>query len=147
MQYAVSRDRSAWACSLSSLSVVFLKGAQGNCSFAINGPYVCTFEDGIGPVLYSKLGDGSMCIERYDAMDGLRVSQRVWQVKPVFYKGKDICMAEVKRNSVYLSQLEKCISNQWSVGAYDLNGKLLLEQQPSVRMVTGAYARREVSSP
>jgi hypothetical protein len=128
MQYALSSDRAAFAESDVALSVVFIKNATGEFSFGINGPFVCTSQDSLGHAVYSKLGDGSVCIELFNNYK--------WQIKDVSNIGIDNCLAEVKvnRNS---SLLEDCISEKWSV--ID-NGRR------DVKMLTGADARREVSS-
>jgi hypothetical protein len=132
LQYALSSDRAAVAESDIALSVIFIKGATGNFDFAINGPYVCTFKNR----LYTKLGDSSMCIERFRSIEG-----EFWQIKDVSRIGysKSLAKIGVKYNSIVL---EDC-THAWSVKNLDRTNH---EVQPDVKMLTGAIARQEVSS-
>ncbi len=131
MQYALCSDRDAFAQSDIPLSVCFIKNATGDHSFGINGPFFCTSQDSLGHAFYSKLGDGSVCIERF--------SNR-WQIKDVNNIGIDNSLAEVNVNP-NSSLLEDCISEKWTVCDNQLRAV-----QPGVMMLTGADARWEVSS-
>ena len=121
---AVARDV---ADSNAQAAPVFIRGATGVYSAAINGTYDITREISGGYAVYSKRGDGSMCIEHYAGQ---------WQVKAVSDKGKYACFAYVTGGCA----LEACTSRVWKVS----NGKTF-EDQPSVKAVTGADAEREVS--
>jgi hypothetical protein len=87
---------------MSAADVVFISGATGMRSFAINGPYDRTAELSGGYAVYAKRGDGSVCIEH-------RAGK--WQVKHVSTKGKDSSLASVIGNRA----LEDCASCVWKV--------------------------------
>ena len=107
---------------------VFISGAAGLYSAAINGFYTVTEEKSCdGRVVLSKRGDASMCIEHFAGK---------WQVKDVSGKGKRACMASVQGGCA----LEDCTSRVWMV----YNGKED-EDQLSVKMATGSEAERQVS--
>ena len=107
---------------------VFISGAAGLHSAAINGFYSLTEEKGSdGRVVLSKRGDASMCIEHF---------VEEWEVKDVSSKGTSACIAYVQGGCA----LEDCTSRVWSV----TNGKEW-EDQPSVKMATGSKAERQVS--
>jgi hypothetical protein len=131
MQYALSSDRAAVAESDIALSVVFIKNASGDHSFCINGPFVCASHDILGHAVYSKLGDCSVCIELF---------ANHWHIIDVNHIGIDSSLAKVNVNP-NSSLLEDCISEKWTV----LDNQLKAVQ-PGVKMLTGADARREVSS-
>jgi len=78
-------------------------------------------------VVYAKVGDASKCIEHFGGK---------WQLKPVTDKGKNSCYAEVPGGCA----LEACTSRVWSVA-----GGSTFSPQPSVKMLCGADAEREVS--
>ena len=113
---------------MSEGGVVFISGATGVHSAAINGTYDRTREIRGGYAVYSKRGDGSMCIEHHAGH---------WQVKAVSDKGKYASFAYVTGGCA----LEACTSRVWEV----CNGNTTFEDQPSVKAVTGADAEREVS--
>ena len=107
---------------------VFISGATGPKAEFINGYFLPTEEKGLdGRVLYSKRGDGSMCIEHLEER---------WQVKPVSSKGTAACYASVAGGCA----LPGCDSRVWRVS----DGKALGEQ-PCVKMATGADAELQVS--
>ena len=111
-----------------SVGAVFISGAAGVHSAAINGFYTVTEEKSSdGRVVLSKRGDASMCIEHFAGK---------WQVKDLSGKGTSAGMASVQGGCA----LEDCTSRVWRV----LNGKKF-EDQPSVKMATGSEAERQVS--
>ena len=80
-----------------------------------------------GRLVLSKRGDPSVCIEHHVGR---------WQVKDVSSKGKDACNASVAGGCA----LEDCTSRVWRVSSDKGWG-----DQPSVKMVTGREAERQVS--
>jgi len=112
---------------MSSGDVVFISGATGVHSAAVNGPFDCTSERSGGYAVYMKRGDGSMCIEHRGGQ---------WQVKSVSGKGTNSAIAHVTGSCA----LEACSSRVWKVR----NGNSFVDQ-PSVKLATGADAEREVS--
>jgi hypothetical protein len=107
---------------------VFISGAAGPHSAAINGFYTVTEEKSSdGRVVLSKRGDASMCIEHVAGN---------WQIKNVSGKGRIACMGSVQGGCA----LEDCTSRVWRVD----NGKEF-EDQRSVKMATGSEAERQVS--
>ncbi len=110
---------------------VFISGAAGPNSARIckiNGFYSVTEEKSAdGRVVLSKRGDASMCIEHCAGQ---------WLVKDVPSKGTPAGMAFVQGGCA----LEDCTSRVWRM----FNGKEW-EDQPSVKMVTGSEAERQVS--
>jgi hypothetical protein len=115
---------------MSAGAVVFISGATGPWAAAINGPYDRTGEISGGYAVYSKRGDPSVCIEHRGGH---------WQVKDVSSKGKYACMAYVAGGCA----LEDCTSRVWKVD--DGVPEHPLIDQPSVKMVTGREAERQVS--
>ena len=112
-----------------STGAVFISGAAGLYSAAINGFYTVTEEKGSdGRVVLSKRGDASVCIEHVAGE---------WQVKPVSDKGQNTCFAFVQGGCA----LEGCTSCVWRV----TKGNGGFEDQPSVKMATGSEAERQVS--
>ncbi len=106
---------------------VFISGAAGMNSAGINGFYSVTEEKSSdGRVVLSKRGDANMCIEHFAGK---------WQVKDVSSKGKDVAFASFQGGCA----LEDCTSRVWMV----YNGKEG-EDQPSVKIVTGKEAERQV---
>ena len=77
--------------------------------------------------MYGKVGDDSLCIEY---LGGL------WQIKSVSDKGKNVAAAEVPG----VCALEACASRVW-----DVDDGTTFVPQPSVKMLFGADAEREVS--
>ena len=71
---------------MSAGAVVFISGATGPSSAAVNGPYDRTSETSGGYAVYSKRGDVSVCIEH---------RRGKWQLKLVSDKGTDACWASV----------------------------------------------------
>ncbi len=106
---------------------MFLSGAQGVHASTVNGFWRATAERRQGRVVYVKVGDDSLCIEYFGGK---------WQLKLVSNKGKNISAAYVPGGCA----LEACTSRVWDVGS----GSGLVPQ-PSVKMLFGADAEREVS--
>ena len=124
----VAAEARAVAADNARAGPVFISGAAGLQSAAINGFYTVTEEKSCdGRVVLSKRGDASMCIEHFAGR---------WQVKPVSSKGTSVCKASVQG----WCALEDCTSRVWRVD----NGKEW-EEQPSVKMATGSEAERQVS--
>ncbi len=124
----VAAEARAVAADNARAGPVFISGAAGMYSAGINGFYSVTEEKSAdGRVVLSKRGDASMCIEHFAGE---------WQVKDVSSKGTSRCMASVQGGCA----LEDCTSRVWMV----YNGKEW-EDQPSVKMVTGSEAERQVS--
>jgi len=111
----------------SRAGLVFISGAQGIFALSVNGFWRATAERQGGRVVYAKVGDASLCIEHFGGK---------WQLKPATHKGQNLSAAEVPGGCA----LEACTSRVWSVA----DGKTLLPQ-PSVKMLCGADAEREVS--
>ncbi len=111
----------------SRAGLVFLSGAQGVCALKVNGLWRATEERRQGRVVYVKVGDDSLCIEHFAGQ---------WQVKSVFNKGKNTAAASVPG----VCALQACTSRVWNVS----DGKKQVPQ-PSVKMLFGADAEREVS--
>ena len=112
----------------SRAGLVFLSGAQGANASKVNGFWRATAERRQGRVVYVKVGDDSLCIEHFGGK---------WQVKSVSNKGNNISAASVTGGCA----LEACTSRVWDVGT----GGSGLVPQPSVKMLFGADAEREVS--
>ena len=109
--------------------LVFISGATGPRAEVINGFYEATEEKGLdGRVVYMKRGDGSVCIEHFGAL---------WRVKFVSWKGTNISLADV----IGLCAFEACASRVWRVWV----GGKVFQDQPSVKMLTGAEAELQVS--
>ena len=111
----------------SRAGLVFLSGAQGVCALKVNGFWRATAERRQGRVVYVKVGDSSLCIEHFGGL---------WQIKLVSNKGKNASSAELPGGCA----LEACTSRVWNVG----DGTAHVPQ-PSVKMLFGADAEREVS--
>ena len=77
--------------------------------------------------MYVKVGDDSLCIEHFGGQ---------WQLKLVSHKGQNLCIAKVLGGCAF----EACTLHVWSVW----DGKTQVHQ-PSVKMLSGADAEREVS--
>jgi hypothetical protein len=105
---------------MSAADVLFISGAAGVHAAGINGGYDRTSETSDGYALYAKRGDKSMCMEHCAGQ---------WQVKAVFFKGKDSCYAWVAGGC----GAEACTSRQWMV----YNGKTWAEA-PLVKIVAEA---------
>ena len=106
---------------------MFLSGAQGVWASSVNGFWRATAERREGRVVYVKVGDDSMCIEYL---------RGTWQVKLVSDRGKNSPDASVPGGCA----LEACTSRVWNV-----SDESTLLPQPSVKMLFGADAEREVS--
>ena len=106
---------------------MFLSGAQGVNASRVNGLWRATAERLQGRVVYVKVGDDSLCIEHFGGL---------WQIKFVSDKGKYASSAEVPGGCA----LEACTSRVWDVW----DGTAFVPQ-PSVKMLFGADAEREVS--
>ena len=78
-------------------------------------------------MVYVKVGDASKCIEHLGGK---------WQLKLVAEKGQNCSTAEIPGGCA----LEACMSRVWSVW-----GGMTHVPQPSVKMLFGADAEREVS--
>ena len=111
----------------SRAGLVFLSGAQGVCASSVNGCWRATAERRQGRVVYVKVGDSSLCIEHLGG---------IWQVKSVSNKGKNDAWAYITGGCA----LEDCTSRVWNVW----DGTAFVPQ-PSVKMLFGADAEREVS--
>ncbi len=106
---------------------MFISGATGPHAAAINGYFAPMQEKGLdGRFVLSKRGDASMCIEHFRGK---------WQVKPVSNKGTAGCWASVAGDCA----LQDCASRVWKV-----LGRKTLDQQQSVKMVSGSEAERQV---
>ena len=116
-------------CLMSAGDVVFISGATGHNVSAINGAYDRTSKVCGGYALYAKRGDASTCIEHYGGQ---------WQVKPVSSKGKDAAWAYVAGGC----GLEACTSRVWKLDRDP--GKGVWNDAPSVKLVAGAEAERQV---
>ena len=105
---------------------VAISGATGPYAAWINGVLEPTQEKGLdGRVLYRKRGDGSMLLEHRDGK---------WEVKSVSNKGKNLGNAYVAGGCA----AEACTSRMWKV----FDGTW--QDAPSVKMVAGAEAQRQV---
>ena len=111
----------------SRAGLVFLSGAQGVCALKVNGLWRATEERLQGRVVYVKVGDDSLCIEHLGG---------IWQVKSLSDRGKNTAWASFPGGCA----LEACTSRVWNVS----DGKIHVPQ-PSVKMLFGADAEREVS--
>ena len=108
---------------------VFISGATGSLASVVNGYYEPTEEKGAdGRVMYAKRGDGGVCIEHFEGE---------WHVKCFWKKGTSYREAYVNGGLAF----ESCASRVWKV--YDYSEEKFFEQ-PSVKMVTGAEAERQV---
>jgi hypothetical protein len=117
---------SLFSSPMSAADVVFISGATGLHSFGINGPYDGTAEVSGGYAVYSKRGDGSVCIEH-------RAGK--WQVKHVAAKGRDSSIASASGHRV-LDDYASCV---WRV----LDGGASVDQ--TLEIVSGADAQRQAS--
>ena len=111
----------------SRAGLVFLSGAQGVHDSKVNGLWRATAERRQGRVVYVKVGDDSLCIEYFGG---------IWQIKLVSDKGKNVANAQLPGGCA----LEACTSRVWNV-----SDETTLLPQPSVKMLFGADAEREVS--
>jgi hypothetical protein len=108
---------------------VLISGATGSLASFVNGYYEPTEEKGAdGRVMYVKRGDGSVCIEHFEGD---------WEVKSISSKNLNLQFAYVSGGLA----LEACTSKEWMV--YDHIEDDFFKQ-PSVKMVTGAEAERQV---
>ena len=111
----------------SRAGLVFLSGAQGVCALKVNGLWRATAERLQGRVVYVKVGDDSLCIEHFAGK---------WQVKSLSDRGKNTAWASFPGGCA----LEACTSRVWNV-----SDETTHVPQPSVKMLFGADAEREVS--
>ena len=111
---------------MSAGDFLFISGATGINPGAINGGYDRTGEMCGGYALYRKRCDPRMCMEHHGGQ---------WQVKPVSDKGTVNCFAYVAGGCA----AEACTSRMWKVS----NG-VTHQDAPSVKMVAGAEAQRQV---
>jgi hypothetical protein len=112
-------------------TTVFIRGAVGHpfVTSRINGCYSPTQEKSSdGRILYSKIGDDSICIEH-------RLGD--WEVKNVSGKGTALCFACFKGADC---ALEACVAPNWRVSMNEQ-----WHHQPSVQLVSGDEAQRAVS--
>jgi hypothetical protein len=108
---------------------VFISGATGSVASVVNGYYEPTEEKGAdGRVMYAKRGDGGVCIEHFLG---------IWGIKYSSNKGTNDKEAYVRGDLAF----EANASRVWKV--YDYSEEKFFEQ-PSVKMVTGAGAERQV---
>ena len=105
---------------------LFISGATGIHAGAINGGYDRTGEMCIGYALYRKRCDPGIIMEHRG---------EDWEVKPVSSKGTGGCIAFVKGGCA----AEACTSRMWKVA-----DGATWQDAPSVKMVTGAEAQRQV---
>jgi len=130
IEHAAAVERAAVEEENGRAVCVFICGATGPYSAMIDGFYEATEERGSdGRVLYKKRGDG-VWIEHFEGE---------WQIKHVSEKG-------TKSNAAYVAGrcgLEACgVSKVWIL----LDGKYYKEQ-PSLKMLTGPEAERQVGGP
>jgi len=110
---------------------VFISGATLSSAVCINGFFEPTEDRGNnGSVVYSKRGSEDICIEHVNGK---------WKVKPksVKCRGREECFAYFRGACA----LEACTSRAWSV----LSGGNV-SHVPTVKMVAGSEAERQVSS-
>ena len=108
---------------------MFISGATGSLASVVNGYYEPTEEKGAdGRVMYAKRGDGGVCIEHFEGK---------WDIKIISIKNSNVRFAYVSGRLAF----EACTLKEWMV--YDIIEKKFFEQ-PSVKMVTGAEAERQV---
>ena len=110
----------------SSGDVVFIS-ATGPFAATINGAYDRTSK-GSKFAPYEKRGDSGVCIEHHGGC---------WQIKASASIGDDCAYAFVDGGCA----LEACTSRMWKVG-----GGKAFHDAPSVKLVTGAEAMRQVRS-
>jgi hypothetical protein len=106
--------------------VAFISGTTGAFALEINGLYFCTPEISEGYPVYRKCDDSGFLMEH---------RRGCWQVKPGHSKDSDASLAYIAGGCA----LEDCTSRIWTV--YDGGWT----EAPSVKMVTGAEAMRQVS--
>ena len=111
----------------SRAGLVFLSGAQGVHASRVIGLWRATAERRQGRVVYVKVGDDSLCIEHFGGR---------WQLKPVSEKGKNTAWAYIPGGCA----LDACTSRVW-----DVDDGTAFVPQPSMKMLFGADAEREVS--
>jgi len=111
-------------------SIVFVNGATGPLSGAINGAFICTRKSDGSVVSYTKRNDAGICIEH---LNGL------WQIKRVSAKGKNTCWAYVNGGC----ELAESNPRKWMVS----RGRGISSDQDCVNVVTGDLATRLVSVP
>ncbi len=108
---------------------MFISGATGSSASVLNGYYEPTKKKGTdGRVVYAKRGDGGVCIEHFNGQ---------WDIKYSSKKGINYREAYVNGGLAF----ESCASRVWDVYDYS-EGEFF--NQPSVKMVTGAEAERQV---
>jgi hypothetical protein len=114
---------------MSAGAVIFISGATGLNSAAVNGPFDRTSETSGGYAVYSKRGDASVCIEHRGGL---------WQVKDVSHKDTTVVWAYVASDCA----LQDCASRVWKV----LDGITWFDQmlQASVKLATDSEAERQV---
>jgi hypothetical protein len=146
-QRARSMENDAIVDGSSGPSNIFISGATGPNAALINGHYVSTQETGLdathGRPLYMKSDCLHVCIEHRRKMNGSGLrsftqGDSVWQVKHVWSKGTDQCLAGVEGGCA----LEACVSRVWRVVVSNE-----FHEQPNVKMRTGVAARRAVTDP
>jgi hypothetical protein len=109
-------------------SNVFIIGATGPLSKAINGAFICTKKSDGSAVSYMKRNDTGICIEYQHGF---------WQIKRESTKGQLTCWAYVKGGC----ELAECNPRKWRVL------KQRSTEQESVIVLTGEQANRLVSVP
>jgi hypothetical protein len=113
-----------------TISNIFVNGATGPLSGAINGAFVCTRNSDGCVVSYTKRNDAGICIEH---LNGL------WQIKRVSAKGKNTCWAYVHGGC----ELAETNTRNWFVS----RGRGRSSDQDNVIVVPGDLATRLVSVP
>ena len=111
---------------MSAGDCLFIFGATDINAGAINGGYDRTGEMCGGYALYRKRCDPSIIMEHHVG---------TWQVKLVSHKGTAAAYAYVAGGCA----AEACTSRMWKVGV-----GATFEDAPSVKMVAGAEAQRQV---
>ncbi len=118
----------AVAADNSRAEAIFFSGATGKFSVFVNGIFDPTGEKGLdGRILYQNRFDPTTVIQHFRGR---------WQIKDRSVIGKNNRFAEVSG----LCPFEACKSKEWEVG----NGGAF-ENQPGVKMVTGAEAEAQAS--
>ena len=113
-----------------TISDIFVNGATGPLSGAINGAFVCTRNSDGSVVSYKKRNDAGICIEH---LNGL------WQIKRVSAMGKNTCWAYAHGGC----ELAETNTRKWFVS----RGRGRSSDQDNVIVVPGDLATRLVSVP
>ena len=116
---------------------IFISGATGTNARLINGHYKPSQERGPdGHVIYHE-HDGGDSIDEPVRIEHVSHIEGVWQLKHLGQLGTDACYASVQSGCA----LEACTSRVWRVAA-----SRELHEQTSLKMLTGAEAKRAMSN-